>query len=72
MHLSFEHYVKVTPTTFTPLGVMGWAQPARVHQYVATTHAHRKAHVPSILITYDVSPLHLSIKEVAWPTARAR
>lgn len=72
-HLSLEHYVRVSATT-VQLARTATRAPAVVHahQFVGTTHAHRKEHVPAVIVSYEVSALHVQLTEVRGQRAHSR
>mmetsp|Transcript_3240 Transcript_3240/g.8033 ORF Transcript_3240/g.8033 Transcript_3240/m.8033 type:complete len:870 (+) Transcript_3240:94-2703(+) len=63
-HLSIEHFLRVSATSFTPAArTLSSTPTVRTHQFLVTTHRHAKEAIPAIVISYDISPLHLNIKE---------
>mmetsp|Transcript_11645 Transcript_11645/g.28348 ORF Transcript_11645/g.28348 Transcript_11645/m.28348 type:complete len:120 (+) Transcript_11645:2-361(+) len=64
-HTSIEHYLRVSPTTFSPASLTQLssrrASPIVVHPFVASTHRHAKEATPAVLLTYDVSPIRVEI-----------
>ena len=58
-HETQEHHVNIMPTSFA----QGTNKPIETYQFTATSHGRTRDTLPSVLISYDVSPIHARIKE---------
>ena len=60
VHETQEHHVNIMPTSF---GRKGDPSPTETYQFTATSHGRTRDTLPSLLISYDVSPVHAHIVE---------
>jgi len=60
-HETSEHHVNVMPTSFETPG----APPIETYQFTATSHFRTRDTLPSLLVSYDVSPIHAHIVDKA-------
>ena len=65
-HLTQEHHVNIVPTRYQPAGSVAHVE---TYQFTATSHARTKDTLPSLLISYDVSPIQVNIAERRQPTS---
>lgn len=64
-HETTEHYVAIVPTAVkTPAG-----ETLETYQFTATSHARTKDTLPSLIISYDVSPIEVRIEGKAQATS---
>ena len=61
-----EHHVNIMPTSFGPPGEVNYVE---TYQFTSTSHGRTRDTLPSVLISYDVSPIHAHIVENQTPTA---
>ena len=61
-HETQEHHVNVMPTSF---GKQNDRAPTTTYQFTATSHGRTRDTLPSLLISYDVSPIHAHIVETS-------
>ena len=59
-HETQEHHVNIMPTSY---GRPGEKKPIETYQFTATSHGRTRDTLPSLLISYDVSPIHAHIAE---------
>ena len=63
-HETQEHHINVMPTSYAthrhPI-------PIETFQFTSTSHSRTKETLPSLIISYDVSPIMVRIKEAAPP-----
>ena len=57
MHETQEHHVNIMPTSFGS----GNGNEIETNQFTATSHGRTRDTLPSLLISYDVSPIHAYI-----------
>ena len=63
-HETQEHHINVMPTSYaTPRHPI----PIETFQFTSTSHSRTKETLPSLIISYDVSPIMVRIKEAAPP-----
>ena len=65
-HLTQEHHVNIVPTRYQPAGSVAHVE---TYQFTATSHARTKDTLPSLLISYDVSPIQVNIAQRRQPTS---
>jgi len=58
-HETQEHHVNIMPTSYNLPG----ARLIETYQFTATSHGRTRDTLPSLLISYDVSPIHAAISE---------
>jgi len=61
-HETQEHHVNIMPTSFTRAAS---TVPIETYQFTVTSHARTRETLPSLLISYDVSPIHAHIREAS-------
>lgn len=61
-HETQEHHVNIMPTSFGPPGD---TNPIETYQFTATSHGRTRDTLPSLLISYDVSPIHAHIVQTS-------
>ncbi len=64
VHETFEHHVNVMPTS-----VGGGPHPIETFQFTATSHGRTRETLPSLIISYDVSPIRAHIEAKAAATS---
>jgi len=64
-HETQEHHVNIVPTSFARGDMRAVVE---TYQFTATSHARTKDTLPSVLISYDVSPIQVQIEQKAEPT----
>ena len=65
-HATLEHHVNVMPTTFTS----SWfTTPVETYQFTSTSHSRTKDALPSLIISYDVSPIQVRITAAHQPVS---
>ena len=57
-HETQEHHINVVPTSFAK----GGAPPVETYQFTSTSHSRTKDTLPSVLFSYDVSPIQVQIE----------
>ena len=63
-HQTLEHHVNVMPTSFRA----GWSGgPVETYQFTSTSHARTKDALPSLIVSYDVSPIQVRITATHQP-----
>jgi len=65
-HETQEHHVNIVPTSFARAGGRGAVE---TYQFTATSHSRTKDTLPSVLISYDVSPIQVQIEPKAEPAS---
>jgi len=61
-HETQEHHVNIMPTSF---GTLNDRNSIETYQFTATSHGRTRDTLPSLLISYDVSPIHAHIVETS-------
>ena len=69
-HLTIEHLLRVSPTTYRPLSAGADGVGIRTHPFSAQTHRHAREAVPAVVFSYDLSPLQLLISEERPPLSK--
>ena len=62
-HETQEHHINVVPTSFT----QGGSVPVETYQFTSTSHSRTKDTLPSVLFSYDVSPIHAKLRDESKP-----
>uniref|UniRef100_A0A7S0LNT7 Thioredoxin domain-containing protein n=1 Tax=Coccolithus braarudii TaxID=221442 RepID=A0A7S0LNT7_9EUKA len=65
-HETQEHHVNIVPTSFSHAEA---SFPLETYQFTATSHARTKDTLPSLLISYDVSPIQVQIEQRVEPAS---
>ena len=61
-HETQEHHINIMPTSFSVRGA-GWTNELDTFQFTATSHGRTRDTLPSLIISYDVSPIQAHIAE---------
>jgi len=61
-HETKEHHVNIMPTSFAVRGA-GWMDELDTFQFTTTSHGRTRDTLPSLIISYDVSPIQAHISE---------
>ena len=63
-HETLEHHVNIMTTAFP---IYGQAEPVNTFQFTATSHARARDTLPSLIVSYDVSPIQATILDARKP-----
>jgi len=63
-HQTLEHHVNVMPTSFR---AAWFGAPIETYQFTSTSHSRTKEALPSLIVSYDVSPIQVRITATHQP-----
>ena len=66
-HETKEHHVNIMPTSYARGRGGGGGERIETYQFTATSHGRTRDTLPSLVVSYDVSPIHAEIIEEAEP-----
>ena len=58
-HQTLEHHVNIMPTSFRAGGA--FSSPIETYQFTSTSHSRTKDALPSLIVSYEVSPIQVRI-----------